>query len=122
MKTDDLDAWHSLRKGLKRFRYLVVAFAPLYPVGLVRRGRPTDSRSLQDTLGRLQDHHVQATLIESAGMRPRRPSALVAGALADALHRDAEKAHRRCRSAWNRFDNATVRSHLHAVLHVPPNP
>ena len=117
MKSDDRDAWHDLRKGLKRFRYLVGSFAPLYPEGAFDEVSTRLSR-LQDTLGRLQDHHVQASLIESAGVELGGRAALTAGALADALHRDAEKAHRRCRKVWTQFDTHEVRNQLHIVLHA----
>ena len=116
MKHDERDAWHSLRKGLKRFRYLVASFAPLYPEGSFDEVSRRLSK-LQDKLGRLQDHHVQATLMEAVGMEVGGRAALAAGALADALHRDAEEAHRRCRRAWTHFDTPAVRDQLHEVLH-----
>ena len=116
MRSDERDAWHDLRKALKRFRYLVVSFSPMYPDGAFKdmQRRLSD---VQDTLGRLQDHHVQASLIEAAGVHLGGRPALAAGALADALHRDAESAHRRCRKVWKAFDRTDLRHDLLELLH-----
>lgn len=107
--------WHELRKGLKRFRYLVAAFTPLYPQGSFERVSKKLS-DLQDTLGRLQDHHVQASIIEDVGVATGGRAALVAGVLADSLHRDAEVAHAHCREAWESFDRPKLRRHIRTVL------
>ncbi len=115
MATDDRNAWHDLRKALKRYRYVVNAVAPMYPKGTFG---PVQRRlaDLQDTLGRLQDHHVQASMIERAGVATGGRAALAAGALADALHRDAEVAHGHCREAWAHFDRPTVRRGLREAV------
>jgi CHAD domain-containing protein len=115
MATDDRAEWHELRKALKRFRYLVAAFAPMYPAGSFGsvQKRLAD---LQETLGRLQDHHVQASLLEEVGAASGGRAALAAGALADALHRDAEVAHAHCREAWAAFDRPKVRRRLDDLL------
>jgi CHAD domain-containing protein len=115
MATDDRAQWHALRKSLKRFRYLVAAFAPMYEEGTFTPVQNRLSR-LQDTLGRLQDHHVQAALVEEAGVATGGRAALAAGVVADALHRDAEVAHARCRDAWADFDRPKLRRHLRATL------
>ena len=115
MKTDDLDAWHDLRKAIKRFRYLIASFAPLYDKGSFDKVLRHLS-DLQDTLGRLQDHHVQAALIEQTGVEEGGRAALAAGVLADSLHRDAEQAHAHCRDAWADFDRPKLRRRLHALL------
>lgn len=115
MATDDRAAWHELRKALKRFRYLVGAFAPMYPPGTFG---PVQKRlaDLQDTLGRLQDHHVQAVLLEEVGVATGGRAALTAGALADALHHDAEAAHAHCREVWASFDRPKLRRRLVEAL------
>ncbi|MFZ4519978.1 MAG: CHAD domain-containing protein [Microthrixaceae bacterium] len=115
MDSDDRDAWHDLRKALKRYRYVVNAVAPMYPKGTFG---PVQRRlaDLQDTLGRLQDHHVQASMIERAGAVGGGRAALAAGALADALHHDAEVAHAHCRDAWAHFDRPKVRLALREAV------
>lgn len=115
MKSDDLEAWHDLRKAIKRFRYVVAAFSPMYPKGSFRKVL-RHLADLQDTLGRLQDHHVQAALIEQVGVEEGGRAALAAGVLADSLHRDAEAAHAHCRDAWAEFDRPKLRRQLHELL------
>ena len=111
MATDDRTEWHELRKALKRFRYLVSAFSPLYGPGAFASVHRRMS-DLQDTLGRLQDHHVQAGLVEAVGVAVGGRPALVAGVVADALHRDAEVAHAHCQEAWSGFDRPKLRRNL----------
>lgn len=115
MRSDDLEAWHDLRKAIKRFRYLVASFAPMYPKGSFKKvlGHLSD---LQDTLGRLQDHHVQAALIEEVGVDAGGRAALAAGVVSDLLHRDAEAAHAHCRDAWSAFDRPKLRHQLTDLL------
>ncbi|HPU39250.1 MAG TPA: CHAD domain-containing protein [Microthrixaceae bacterium] len=115
MKTDDLDAWHDLRKAIKRFRYLVAAFAPMYPAGTFKKvlRHLTD---LQDTLGRLQDYHVHAAIVERVGVEECGRAALAAGVVADSLHRDASMMHAHCRDAWTEFDRPKLRRQVHAAL------
>jgi CHAD domain-containing protein len=115
MAGDARDEWHELRKALKRFRYLVAAFTPLYPPGSFTKVSRRLS-DLQDTLGRLQDHHVQASLLEEVGVAVGGRAALVAGVVADSLHRDAEVAHAHCRDAWSSFDRPGVRRHVRDLL------
>lgn len=107
--------WHDLRKALKRFRYLVAAFTPLYPEGSFDKVSKRLS-DLQDTLGRLQDHHVQASIVEEVGVETGGRAALVAGVVADSLHRDAEVAHAHCRDAWESFDRPKLRRHIKSLL------
>jgi CHAD domain-containing protein len=115
MATDDREQWHDLRKALKRFRYLSAAFSPMYGPDAFRKVSKRLS-DLQDTLGRLQDHHVQASIIEEVGVEVGGRACLVAGALADALHRDAEVAHAHCRDAWSAFDTPKVRARVRSLL------
>ena len=115
MATDDRAEWHDLRKSLKRFRYLVAAFSSMYePTAFTKVQRRL--ADLQDTLGRLQDHHVQAALIEDVGASEGGRASLAAGVLADALHRDAEVAHAHCRDAWHEFDRPKLRRHMKDLL------
>lgn len=115
MKTDDLNAWHDLRKAIKRFRYLVAAFAPMYPAGTFKKVL-RNLTDLQDTLGRLQDHHVHAQIVERVGMAECGRAALAAGVVADSLHRDTATVHDHCREAWTAFDRPKLRRQLHAAL------
>jgi CHAD domain-containing protein len=115
MATDDRTEWHDLRKALKRFRYLVGAFAPLYDATAFAKVQRHLS-DLQDTLGRLQDHHVQAALVEEAGTHVGGRAALAAGVVADTMHRDAEVAHAHCRDAWSTFDRPKLRRHMRDLL------
>ena len=113
--TDELDDWHELRKRLKRLRYLVVAFAPLYPEAsldpVVRR-----LRKLQNVLGRLQDHATDIELIESVGIAAGGRAALVAGAMSDQLYRATADDLQRCLGAWERFDQRSVRRQLRDAI------
>ena len=113
--TDELTDWHELRKRLKRLRYLVAAFAPMYPDGsmdpVVRR-----VRKLQNVLGRLQDHATEIALIESVGAAMGGRGALAAGALSDQLHRATVQDLEHCLGAWARFDHRSVRRTLRANI------
>ena len=113
--SDELDAWHDLRKALKQFRYVIAAVRPLYPPGTFSEVRARLPR-LQDALGDLQDRHVQAELIAEAGRTAGGDAALSAGALADRLHLGTAAAQRHCRSAWRRFDRPRVRRDLRDEL------
>lgn len=115
MSTDDLDAWHDLRKAIKRFRYLVAAFAPMYPDSAFEKV-PRRLADLQDTLGRLQDHHVQAAWIETIGVSAGGRAALAAGVVANTLHERSERAHDHCREAWAEFDRPKLRRRLRVLL------
>lgn len=121
MASDDRNDWHRLRKDLKRFRYLLSGFEALYPPGAAR---PVvrDLADLQDVLGKLQDRHVQATLVEQAGLAAGGRSALVAGALSDRLRRAEDKAHRTCHRAYRAFDRSDVRTELSHLLAPPSLP
>ncbi|MFM7068165.1 MAG: CHAD domain-containing protein, partial [Actinomycetes bacterium] len=67
LQSDDRSDWHRLRKDVKRFRYLLTGCAPIFPIGAVDAVE-SELRDLQDVLGRLQDRHVQALLVEHAGV------------------------------------------------------
>ena len=111
----DLDAWHDLRKAIKRFRYLVAAFAPMYPDSAFEQV-PRRLADLQDTLGRLQDHHVQAAWIETIGVSAGGRAALAAGVVANTLHERSDRAHDHCREAWSEFDRPKLRRRLRVLL------
>lgn len=115
LRSDDRVAWHDLRKALKRFRYLAAGFAPMYPDESFEKVLKQLS-ALQDELGRLQDCHVQAQIVEDVGAAVGGRAGLVAGVIADSLHRDSETAHARCASLWSDFDRPAVRRHLHDLL------
>jgi CHAD domain-containing protein len=113
--SDALEDWHELRKRLKRLRYLVVAFAPIYPeepLALV----VTRLRKLQNVLGRLQDHATEIELIESVGIAVGGRAALAAGALSEQLHRATTEDLDRCLGAWERFDQREVGRSLRQVI------
>jgi CHAD domain-containing protein len=109
------DDWHRLRKRLKRFRYLLVAFEDLYPDGTFTRVL-RELAGLQEGLGELQDHVARADLIESAGLEAGGGAALLAGALVDHLSAQTPGARRACEVAWSRFDRPKVRRHLREAL------
>jgi len=113
--TDVLDEWHDLRKRLKRLRYLVVAFAPLYPDGSLDPA-VRNIRRLQNVLGRLQDHATEVALIESVGAAMGGRAALAAGALSEQLHRATERDRERCLGAWARFDHRSTRGMLRSAI------
>jgi CHAD domain-containing protein len=112
-RSDDLEHWHDLRKALKQFRYVLGALAPLHPPGAFDSVR-AELPELQDVLGRLQDHHVQAELVGRLGVAAGGDAALLAGAIADRLHRDAARAHRRCARAWRHLERSDLRARLRA--------
>lgn len=113
--TDERTSWHDLRKALKRFRYLVSTFAPMYPDGSFDKVLKRLA-SLQDALGELQDRHVHAAIVEEVGVAAGGRSALAAGVVADSLHRDSEEAHRRCRDLWSDFDRPKLRHRMRDLL------
>ena len=114
-RSDDLEHWHDLRKALKQFRYVLGALAPLFPPGAFT-GVRGELPELQDVLGRLQDRHVQADLVGRLGLDAGGDAALLAGAVADRLHRDVERAHRRCASAWRHLERSDLRRRLRSEL------
>ena len=107
--------WHRLRKRLKRFRYLLMAFEDLYPPRTFSRVL-RELAELQEGLGELQDHVARADLIEAAGLAGGGYGALVAGALVDRLSEETPGARRACDHAWDRFDRPKVRRHLREAL------
>lgn len=111
------DDWHRLRKRLKRFRYLLMAFEDLYPPDTFRTVL-AELAELQEGLGELQDHVARAELIESAGLAARGRGALLAGALVDHLVEQTPDARRACEHAWDRFDRKKVRRHVREALSV----
>jgi CHAD domain-containing protein len=111
---EDTD-WHRLRKRLKRFRYLLLAFEDMYPEGTFSKVL-RELADLQDGLGELQDHVARADLIESAGLRAGGHGALLAGALVDHLSAETPEARRACERSWDAFDRPKVRRHLRSAL------
>ena len=111
-RSDDLEHWHDLRKALKRLRYLLEAFGPMYdPEELEGLVRPL--RKLQNRIGRLQDLRVQDTLLgELAAGSDRRgdpAAAATARRLAERLDAEVDRVHRGCLDAWTAFDTAATR-------------
>ena len=115
LRTGELVDWHDLRKALKQFRYVLAEVAPLYPDGRFRSVR-RELPELQDLLGRLQDHHVQAELLARVGTSTGGEAALAAGVLANRLHRDVHRLHRRCAATWRSFDGSTPVERLRREL------
>lgn len=113
--SEERQAWHDLRKAVKRFRYLTAGFVPMYPDGAFD---PVLKRlsGLQDALGRLQDHHVQASILEEVGAARGGRAGLAAGVIADSLHRDSHAAQQRCADLWLDFDRPKLRRRLREVL------
>lgn len=115
-RRSDVDVeWHRLRKRLKRFRYLLMAFEDLYPEGTFSRVL-RELAALQEGLGELQDHVAKADMIEVAGIEAGGHGALVAGALVDHLSAETPGARRACEQAWDRFERPKVRRHLRQAL------
>jgi CHAD domain-containing protein len=117
--SDDLEHWHDLRKALKRFRYQLESFAPMYTGTALRRVR-RDLRSLQDTLGHLQDGRVQQVLLGEAAAAAERHgeegAAVLARALTARLEADLDATHRRCAEVWARFDTPRTRSDVERLV------
>jgi CHAD domain-containing protein len=112
----EVDAeWHKLRKRLKRFRYLLMAFEDMYPAGTFSKVL-RELAELQEGLGELQDHVARADLIEAAGLHAGGHGALVAGALVDHLSAETPGARRACERAWDRFERPRVRRHVREAL------
>ncbi len=107
--------WHRLRKHLKRYRYLLVAFEDLYPPGTFSKVL-RELAALQDGMGELQDHVASIELLESAGLRAGGRAALLSGALIDDLCAQTPGARHGCEQAWDRFDRKKVRRHLKEAL------
>ncbi len=95
--------WHKVRKRLKRVRYLIAVFGPLYEPGTfddsLRR-----MRKLQNRLGALQDSVAQPLLIAEAGAAAGGRAGLTAGAMCQVAHELAADAVDRCEDAWESFD------------------
>ena len=107
--------WHRLRKHLKRYRYLLVAFEDLYPPGTFSKVL-RELAALQDGMGELQDHVASIELLESAGLRAGGPrGAAVGSAHRPPLQPDSGRP-ARCELAWDRFDRKKVRRHLKEAL------
>jgi len=107
--------WHRLRKRLKRFRYVLMAFEDMYPPGTLSRVLG-DLADLQDGLGELQDHAVRVQIIRDAGVGAGGHAALLAGALVDRLCVETPDARRACERSWDAFDRPKVRRHLRGAL------
>jgi len=83
-ETTPAEHLHDLRKRGKELRYLLEMFGTLFPAGQV--GPVVKAlKALQDTLGRFQDHQVQAEALQALGpelaARDRGPAALMATGL-----------------------------------------
>lgn len=115
LASDDRARWHDVRKRLKRLRYLVAAFAPLYPEGAFEP-MLDELSTLQDRFGALQDHVVHADLLESVGTDLGGRAALAAGALSDVLHHRVRKDLRKCRKRFDRLESKPVRRAMRRTL------
>ncbi len=102
-RDDDPARWHKVRKRLKRVRYLITLFGPLYEPGTfdetLRR-----MRKLQNRLGALQDSVAQPLLIAEAGGAAGGRAGLTAGAMCQVAHDQAGDTLVRCEKAWETFD------------------
>lgn len=107
--------WHVVRKRIKRVRYLLMDFEPLYPEGSFDRVLG-ELAELQDGFGELQDHIARVAHLESAGLAVGGRAALLAGALMDRLTNQTPDARRAAVAAWERFDRPKVRRHLRQAL------
>jgi CHAD domain-containing protein len=82
------EALHDLRKRGKELRYLLEFFAGLYPAKVVRPMVKT-LKALQDSLGRFQDHEVQANKLRELAPEVDDPMTLMAmGVLVDRFIKD----------------------------------
>ena len=113
--SDDPARWHKVRKRLKRVRYLITLFGPLYAPGTfdetLRR-----MRKLQNRLGALQDSVAQPALIAAAGAAAGGRAGLTAGAMCEVAHDRAPDAVARCEVAWKKFDRPRTWTRLDAAL------
>ena len=111
----DTVRWHKVRKRLKRVRYLIALFGPLYEPGTfdepLRR-----MRKLQNRLGELQDSVAQPLLIAEAGAAAGGRAGLTAGAMCQVAHDRAPDALERCEAAWARFDRRRTWAVIDAAL------
>ncbi len=111
----DPDRWHKVRKRLKRVRYLIAIFGPLYEPETfdetLRR-----MRKLQNRLGDLQDSVAQPVLIAEAGAAAGGRAGLTAGAMCEVAHDLGPTAIERCEAAWERFDRPRTWKHIERAL------
>jgi len=117
--SDDPADWHRLRRRLKRLRYLVAAFAALYPEGSLDPLQK-ELRKLQDRFGALQDDVAGGELVTRVGAELGGDAALAAGAVAGELHRRTREDLRRCRDRWPRLGRKKVRRALEQALAGAP--
>lgn len=116
--SDDLEHWHDLRKSLKRLRYLLGAFAPMYARSDLRPVRKP-LRRLQDHIGRLQDIRVQEGLTEdlrdSARLSGFRGAVELSDHLDEVLGVRLAEVQAECTDAWTAYDTKATRA---AVRHL----
>lgn len=101
--SDEVARWHKVRKRLKRLRYLLAIFGPLYGDGAFE-DTLRQMRKLQNRLGELQDGVAQVTLIADAGAAAGGRAGLTAGALCESAHREGSGEIDRCEAMWAEFD------------------
>ena len=97
------EKWHKVRKRLKRVRYLIALFSPLYEPGTFD-ATLSSMRKLQNRLGALQDEVVQTSLLAEAGASAGGRAGLTAGAMCEVAHGHGSRAIDRCEAAWEKFD------------------
>lgn len=107
-KGHDITEWHSLRKRVKRYRYLVTDVAPLCEKGSPRKVAAALGE-LQDRLGELQDGVAIAELLEAEGRRGGGSAALTAGAMIEHTVVRTEDDREVALAAWRRFDRPKLR-------------
>lgn len=97
------DRWHTVRKRLKRVRYLIAIFSPMYEPGAFD-ATSKRMRTMQDRLGALQDSVAQTSLIAEAGAAVGGRAGLTAGAMCQVAHDREPSSIDRCEAAWEKFD------------------
>ena len=113
--TDDPARWHKVRKRLKRVRYLITLFGPLYEPGAFDETLKA-MRKLQNRLGALQDSVAQPLLIAEAGAAAGGRAGLTAGAMCQVAHGAAPDAIDRCAAAWESFDRPRTWKRIERLL------
>jgi CHAD domain-containing protein len=108
---------HALRIAMKRLRYTLEPFTPLYP----ELDRFVEaSKELQDVLGAFNDaavqQHLVAELVDRYGRRLRRPTVMAVGALLGAIASRGEQARAHFEAAWSAFDRKRNRRALALAL------
>jgi CHAD domain-containing protein len=100
-------ALHAVRITTKRVRYAAESMMSCYGGPARRFARA--AAELQDVLGEHHDSVVASAWLRAAAERAGRRTAFVAGELAEAQRRRADRASRRWRPAWKALSRKSVR-------------